>query len=50
MTCVPLTPAVKQAITNWLSVEIPAWKNMQIVESGKYLGVYLGVAGSQKTL
>ena len=26
VTCVPLTPVVKQAIANWLSIEIPAWK------------------------
>ena len=26
VTCVPLTPVVKQAITNWISIEIPAWK------------------------
>ena len=50
VTCVPLTPFVRQAIANWLSVEIPDWKNMQIVDSGKYLGVYLGGAGSEKTL
>ena len=49
VTCVPLTPVVKQAITNWISIEIPARKNIQIVGSGKYLGVYLGVAGSEKT-
>ena len=49
VSCVPLTPFVKQAISHWLSVEIPAWKNMQIVVNGKYLGVYLGVGGSEKT-
>ena len=26
VTCVPLTPFVKQAIAQWLGVEIPAWK------------------------
>ena len=49
VTCVPLTPFVKQAIAHWLSVEIPARKNMQIVDKGKYLGVYLGVGGCEKT-
>ena len=49
VTCVSLTPFVMQAITQWLSVEIPAWKNMQIVDNGKYLGVCLGVGGSEKT-
>jgi len=29
VTCVPLTPVVKQAIANWLSIQIPAWKNMR---------------------
>ena len=48
VTCVPLTPVVRQAIANWFSIEIPAWKNMQIVENDKYLSVYLGVAGSEK--
>ena len=47
--CVPLTPFVKQAIATWLSVEIPAWRHMQIVDSGKCLGVYLCVGGSEKT-
>ena len=49
VTCVPLTPAVKQAISNWIRIEIPAWKNMQIVDNGKYLGVFLGVGGVKKT-
>ena len=44
-----MTPAVKQAIANWIRVEIPAWKNMQTVDNGKYLGVYLGVGGTEKT-
>ena len=49
VTCVVLTPAVKQAIANWIRIEIPAWKNMQIVDHGKYLGVFLGVGGAEKT-
>ena len=50
VTCVPLTPAVKQAIANWIRNETPAWKNMQIVDNGRYLGVFLGVGGVEKTL
>ena len=49
VTCVPLTPFVKQAIAQLLSVEIPAWKNIQIVDSGKYLRVYLGARCGEKT-
>ena len=49
VTCVPLTPTVRQAIAEWLRIEIPAWTNMQIVDSGKYLRVFLGVGGFEKT-
>ena len=49
VTCVPLTPTVRQAIAEWLRIEIPAWKDMQIVDNAKYLGVYLGVGGCEKT-
>ena len=49
VTCVPLTLVVKQAIETWIRNEIPAWKHMQIVDHGKYLGVFLGVGGVVKT-
>ena len=49
VTCAPLTPTVTQAVAEWLRIEIPAWKDMQIVDSGKYLGVYLGAGGCEKT-
>jgi len=49
VTRVPLTPVVKQAIETWIRNEIPAWKHMQVVDHGKYLGVFLGVGGVQKT-
>ena len=29
--------------------EIPAWKDFQIVPSGKYLGVFLGANGIRQT-
>ena len=49
VTCIPLTPIVKQAIAEWLKNEIPEWKDMQIVAQGKYLGVFLGVGGTERT-
>jgi hypothetical protein len=45
VTCVPLTPVVKHAIETWIRNEIPAWKHMQVVDHGNYLGVFLGVGG-----
>ena len=42
VTCVPLTPTVWQAIAEWLRIEIPAMKDMQIVDNGKYLDLPLG--------
>ena len=50
VTCVPLTPAVKQAIETWIRNEIPAWKHMQVVDHGKYLGVFLGVGGGAENV
>jgi hypothetical protein len=44
-----LTDGVKLSISNWLRAEIPAWKDFQIVSSGKYLGVFLGVDGIRQT-
>ncbi len=33
---------LKQAIRNWLIVNIPQWKDFHIVGAAKYLGVFLG--------
>ena len=49
VTSIALTPQVKDAIAPWLQQEIPDWKDMQIVNRGKYLGVFLGVGGCEKT-
>jgi len=49
VTSIALTPQVKDAIALWLQHEIPDWKDMQIVNRGKYLGVFLGVGGCEKT-
>ena len=45
----PSHPLVKQAISQWLGNEIPEWKDMQIGSRGKYLGVYPGAGGCEKT-
>ena len=39
---VPLTPAVRDLATAWISTHIPDWDGMPILSAGKYLGTYLG--------
>ena len=43
LSCVKLTQEVEQAIRNWLSSNLPEFKDIKIQSSGKYLGWYLGV-------
>ena len=50
VTSTALSPQVEDAIARWLQHEIPDWKDMQVVNRGKYVGVFLGVGGCEKTL
>ena len=43
LSCVKLTQEVEQAIRNWLSSNLPEFKDIKIQSSGKYLGWYLSV-------
>ena len=49
ITKVPLTEELVVAIRAWLRDNIPAWGDFQIVDTAKYLGVWIGRRGKQLT-
>ena len=49
VTAVALTEEIAAAIKAWLASNIPDWKDFHIVDTGKYLGIWLGKHAAQKT-
>ncbi len=43
---IPLTPSTLKHIKAWLLRHLPAWKDFNIRDSGKYLGFFLGPAAN----
>ena len=49
VSCIELTPEIVAAIRSWLKDNIPQWQDFQIVDTGKYLGIWLGRNSPTKT-
>ena len=49
VSAVQLSQDVIQGIKGWLADKIPEWKDFAVVDTGKYLGIWLGVRAGEMT-